>query len=107
MVRCLLSLTQEDKHEYETRWFSLALGAAELITPRKLNKALGVRGRQGLTRTFRAREILADAKPLFRHRDTEVTEKERQRNRLCALCASVVNSISAQPLSRRSLHPIT
>ena len=76
MVRCLLSLTQEDKHEYETRWFSLALGAAELITPRKLNKTLGVRGRQGLTRTFLAREILADTKPLSYHRDTESQSKK-------------------------------
>jgi hypothetical protein len=33
--------------------------------------------------------------PSFHHRDTEDTEKERQRNGLCALCASVVNSISA------------
>lgn len=42
-------------------WFSLALGAAELIAPRKRSGALGVRGRQGLTRTFGVREILAGA----------------------------------------------
>lgn len=41
-------------------WFSLALGAAEMIAPRKLNSALGIRRRRdGLTRGFGAREIAA------------------------------------------------
>ncbi len=41
-------------------WFSLALGAAEMLAPRKLNSALGIRRRRdNLTRGFGAREIAA------------------------------------------------
>ena len=41
-------------------WFSLALGAAEILAPRRLNRVLGVRrNRDGLVRGFGAREIAA------------------------------------------------
>ena len=38
-------------------WFSLALGVAELVAPRPLGRALGLRGHTGLLRAYGAREI--------------------------------------------------
>ena len=38
-------------------WFSLALGAAELLAPSKLCRALGVPDRKGLVRSYGAREV--------------------------------------------------
>jgi hypothetical protein len=38
-------------------WFSLALGAAEVLAPRRMSRALGVFGRGGLVRGFGLREI--------------------------------------------------
>jgi len=41
-------------------WFSLALGAAEMLAPRRLNRVLGVRpNRDWLVRGFGARESAA------------------------------------------------
>jgi hypothetical protein len=40
-------------------WFSLALGAAELLMPGRLSRLLGVRNRGRLIRSFGAREIVA------------------------------------------------
>jgi hypothetical protein len=38
-------------------WFSIALGLAELIMPRTLARTLGMRGREGLLRTYGLREV--------------------------------------------------
>jgi hypothetical protein len=38
-------------------WFSIALGAAEVLGPKRLNRALGVDSRGGLTRAYGLREI--------------------------------------------------
>lgn len=38
-------------------WFSVALGAAEVIAPGRLGRLLGVRGHERLIRSFGAREI--------------------------------------------------
>lgn len=40
-------------------WFSLALGAAELLAPRRIARALDVEGHEGKIRAFGAREVAA------------------------------------------------
>ncbi len=40
-------------------WFSLGLGAAELIAPGRIARALGMEGRETLLRAYGAREVLA------------------------------------------------
>jgi hypothetical protein len=40
-------------------WFSLALGAAELVAPNRVARLLGVRQRNGLIRGYGLREIAA------------------------------------------------
>lgn len=42
-------------------WFSLALGAAELLAPKKIATALSSEGHEGLIRSFGAREAVAGA----------------------------------------------
>jgi hypothetical protein len=42
-------------------WFSLALGAAEIIAPGYLNRALGFREHRALVRGFGIRELLSGA----------------------------------------------
>lgn len=46
---------------YALGWFSLALGAAELLAPKKIAKALSSEGHEGLIRSFGAREVVAGA----------------------------------------------
>lgn len=46
-------------------WFSLALGAAELVTPRKMGESMGLE-RPNLIRAFGLREIAAGAMILAR-----------------------------------------
>lgn len=38
-------------------WFSLALGAAELIAPHRITRALGMQGSEGLVQLYGLREI--------------------------------------------------
>ena len=38
-------------------WFGIALGAAELVAPRKVALASGLQGREGVIRLFGAREV--------------------------------------------------
>ena len=38
-------------------WFSIALGLVEVLAPRRLDRAIGVAGRGGLTRAYGVREI--------------------------------------------------
>jgi hypothetical protein len=42
-------------------WFSLALGAMELLAPEKLDRALGLGNHQSMTRAYGLREIGAGA----------------------------------------------
>ncbi|MEA3038457.1 MAG: hypothetical protein QOE79_970 [Sphingomonadales bacterium] len=51
------SLTPTDRVARGLGWFSLALGAAELIAPGKLGKALGLEGKETLLRAYGGREI--------------------------------------------------
>ena len=51
------SLTDSDRMARSIGWFSLALGAVELLAPRVLTRFLGIEGREGLLRTYGVREI--------------------------------------------------
>jgi hypothetical protein len=51
------SLTPPDRVARGLGWFSLALGAAELIAPGRLAKALGLEGKETLLRAYGGREI--------------------------------------------------
>src|SRR5437764_8268296 len=51
------SLTTSDRVARGLGWFSLALGAAELIAPGRLGKALGLEGKETLLRAYGGREI--------------------------------------------------
>jgi hypothetical protein len=42
-------------------WFSIGLGLTELIAPQVITRALGMEGREGLVRSYGAREIAAGA----------------------------------------------
>ena len=53
------SLTESDRLARGLGWFSLALGALELLAPRQITEALGMQGKEGLVRAFGAREIAA------------------------------------------------
>jgi hypothetical protein len=51
------SLTDSDRMARSIGWFSLALGAVELLAPRVLTRFLGIEGREGLLRAYGMREI--------------------------------------------------
>jgi hypothetical protein len=53
------SLTGSDRMARCLGWFSIALGAVELVAPRTVARFLGMEGRENLLRTFGAREISA------------------------------------------------
>lgn len=51
-------------------WFSLGLGAAELLAPRTLTRALGAEGHEALVRGYGLRELASGAGILSRRRPT-------------------------------------
>ncbi len=51
------SLTGADRVARALGWFSVGLGVAELMAPGRLARALGLDGREGLIRSFGAREL--------------------------------------------------
>ncbi|MBV9236210.1 MAG: hypothetical protein JOZ94_10300, partial [Xanthobacteraceae bacterium] len=53
------SLSSADKLARALGWFSIGLGLAELIAPNSITRALGLRGKEGLVRSYGAREIAA------------------------------------------------
>jgi hypothetical protein len=53
------SLAAVDRLARALGWFSVGLGAAELLMPRLLARALGIRGRERLLRAYGAREVAA------------------------------------------------
>ena len=53
------SLTTSDRMARCLGWFSIALGAVELVAPRAVTRFLGMEGRDNLLRAFGAREISA------------------------------------------------
>jgi hypothetical protein len=53
------SLGTSDQLAKALGWFSLGLGIAELIAPRRFTRALGMEGSEGLVRGYGVREIAA------------------------------------------------
>ena len=53
------SLSSADKLARAHGRFSIGLGLAELIAPNSITRALGLRGKEGLVRSYGAREIAA------------------------------------------------
>lgn len=51
------SLASSDRFGRALGWFSLALGAIELLAPRRLTRALGMQGNEGLVRAYGVREL--------------------------------------------------
>src|ERR1700761_2840229 len=51
------SLGPSDQLSRALGWFSLALGVTELVAPRRITQALGMKGNEGLVRAYSAREI--------------------------------------------------
>jgi hypothetical protein len=51
------SLASSDRLGRALGWFSLALGAIELLAPRRLTRALGMQGREVLVRAYGVREL--------------------------------------------------
>jgi hypothetical protein len=51
------SLASSDRLGRALGWFSLALGAIELLAPRRFTRALGMQGREGLVRAYGVREL--------------------------------------------------
>jgi hypothetical protein len=51
------SLTGSDRLGRALGWFSIALGAVELLAPRRIARALGMQGSENLLRAYGAREI--------------------------------------------------
>src|SRR3954470_12837320 len=51
------SLTASDRLARGLGWFSLALGAFELIAPERITRALGMQGKEALVRSYGVREI--------------------------------------------------
>jgi hypothetical protein len=61
-----------DEHKLATflGWFSIGLGAAELLAPRTLTRYLDVGGREPVVRAFGAREVAAGVGILSRRNRT-------------------------------------
>lgn len=53
------SLTASDQLARGLGWFSLALGAVELMAPGTLTRALGLQGKEKLVRAYGVREVMA------------------------------------------------
>ena len=51
------SLAAADRLARVLGWFSIGLGAAELIAPSRITAALGLQGKEGVVRAYGAREI--------------------------------------------------
>ena len=52
------SNTTAGKFAYQLGWFSIALGATELLATRTLTRSLGMRGQETLIRAYGVREIV-------------------------------------------------
>jgi hypothetical protein len=52
-------MAASDKLARALGWFSIGLGVAELLAPRRFTRALGMEGREALVRAYGAREIVS------------------------------------------------
>ncbi|HEX5280240.1 MAG TPA: hypothetical protein VFW28_09180 [Micropepsaceae bacterium] len=64
------SLSPSDRLGRFLGWFSIALGAVELLAPRVITRALGMEGNERLVRAYGAREIGAGVASLSIERET-------------------------------------
>ena len=55
------SLTAPDRLARGLGWFSLALGAVELMAPGHITRTLGLEGKEALVRAYGAREVASGA----------------------------------------------
>lgn len=53
------SFTGIDRAARLLGWFSLGLGLAELVAPKRITEAIGLEGKEGLVRAYGAREVAA------------------------------------------------
>lgn len=51
------SLGAADRLARALGWFSIGLGVAQMLAPRRMTRALGMRGQEGLMRAYGAREV--------------------------------------------------
>src|SRR5690349_14311617 len=51
------SLGASDRLGRALGWFSIGLGLAELLAPRRITRALGIEGQEGLVRAYGVREV--------------------------------------------------
>lgn len=51
------SLGAADRLARALGWFSIGLGVVQMLAPRRVTRALGVRGQEGLVRAYGAREV--------------------------------------------------
>jgi hypothetical protein len=51
------SMTNADKFGRLLGWISIGLGMAQLVSPRRVTRSLGMKGSEGLVRAFGAREV--------------------------------------------------
>jgi hypothetical protein len=63
------SLSNADRLGKALGWFSIGLGLVELISPRTITRALGMRGKEGLVQAYGAREIGAGVLTLSLEKD--------------------------------------
>jgi hypothetical protein len=63
------SLTAADRLGKALGWFGIGLGIVELVAPRTITRALGMRGQEGLIRAYGAREIGAGVLSLSLEKD--------------------------------------
>lgn len=59
MTKASLQMTSSETRRLARAlgWFSLALGAAELVSPHRITRALGMQGSEGLVQLYGLREI--------------------------------------------------
>lgn len=53
------SMTPPERLARFLGWFSIGLGAAELVAPQRITRALGMEGKEGLVRAYGVRELAA------------------------------------------------
>jgi hypothetical protein len=64
------SFGASDRMARNLGWFSLGLGALELLAPERVTRALGMQGQEGLVRAYGAREIASGVLTLSTEKNT-------------------------------------
>ena len=69
------SLVPGDRLARALGWFSLGLGAMELLAPGAITRCLGLQGKEGLVRAYGAREIMAGVPTLSMDKHVGLTSR--------------------------------